>query len=360
MKRLIWIRTAPPDVPGSMAAYGELVRLAVEPLAEGWETATCDLFHPRGGTSMWKHHLWRLSNARRVLAEHPADIHHWLDGSMAAFMPQRWRGRSVITVHDLIPLLHWRGALPGKPSWPAAGLIRRGLRAWRECAGTCTISHATRADLVRWAEMMTEVRVVPIAVRPLPPPRSIPGFDLPPRYILHVGNNAAYKNRQGVLECFRRLRDVADLHLVVAGPGPGSDLRLPVSTRERVHFIGPVGDAQLSVLYHRAKLLLFPSLYEGFGMPVLEAMAAGCPVVCSTAPALVEVAADAALHAPADDPEALAAQCRALLTDESLRSRMVARGRLRAASFDVASMGRSLLEWYESVLNSLKSKELND
>jgi hypothetical protein len=74
MRRLVWVRTAPPDVPGSMAAYGELVRRAVEPLATGWEFASCDLFDPRGGGSMWRHHLWRLRKARRVLAAHSADL----------------------------------------------------------------------------------------------------------------------------------------------------------------------------------------------------------------------------------------------------------------------------------------------
>ena len=120
MKRLVWIRTAPAHAPGSMAAYAELVRQAVKPLAEGWEFSACDLYDPCGGDSMWRHHLWRLRNARRVLAEHSADLFHWLDGSMAAFIPPALRGRSMATVHDLIPLLQSRGELPGKPSWPAA------------------------------------------------------------------------------------------------------------------------------------------------------------------------------------------------------------------------------------------------
>lgn len=359
MKRLAWVRTAPPDIPGSMVAYGQLVREAVEPLAGDWTMATCDLFDPRGGDSMWRHHLWRLRNARRALAAHPADLYHWLDGSMAAFIPPVLRGRSLATVHDLIPLLHQRGELPGRPSLPATWIIHRGVRALRECAALCAVSQVTRSDLARLAGIEEGVEVVPHPPRPLPPPEpvSIPGLDPSARFLLHVGNNAAYKNRLGVLEVFARLREIPGLHLVMAGPPPLPELRAAAARMERVHFAGPVSDAQLNGLYRRAALFLFPSLYEGYGMPVLEAMAAECPVVCSSAPALLEVAGDAALAASGLDFEALAAQCRSLLADESLRRRMIGRGKARAASFDVASMGRSLMKWYDQALAALKKKE---
>ena len=357
MKRLVWIRTAPADVPGSMAAYAGLVRRAVEPLAEGWEHATCDLFDPRGGASMWRHHLWRLRNARRVLAAQSADLHHWLDGSMAAFIPSAFRRRSLVTVHDLIPLLQLRGELPGRPSAAAAWLIRRGVRALGECAGLCADSAATQADLARLAGIAGCVAVVPVPLRLLPLPRPAAVAGLPPdaRFLLHVGHNAAYKNRAGVLDVFDRLRDVPDLHLVLVGPPPTSELRARTAALANVHFAGPLDDAALHDLYRRAALFLFPSLYEGYGMPVLEAMAAGCPVVCSTAPALVEVAGEDALCAPATAPDALAAACRSLLADESLRRRLIAAGQARAACFDVASLGRSLLKCYEQALERKES-----
>ena len=357
MRRLVWVRTAPPDVPGSMAAYGELVRRAVEPLATGWEFASCDLFDPRGGDSMWRHHLWRLRNVRRALAEQPADLYHWLDGSMAAFIPPALRRRSVATVHDLIPLLQRHGELPGRPSWPAAWLIRRGVDALRACAALCADSAATQADLARLAGMAGRVAVVPVPLRPLPPPRpaAVDGLPSGARFILHVGHNAAYKNRAGVLDVFAQLQDAPDLHLVLVGPAPTPELRARAKDGAGVHFAGPADDAALHDLYRRAALFLFPSLYEGYGMPVLEAMAAGCPVVCSTAPALVEVAGEAALAAPATDPEALAAACRSLLADEALRRRQIERGRARAAGFDVASLGRSLLKCYEQALERKES-----
>jgi glycosyltransferase involved in cell wall biosynthesis len=357
MPLLTLIRTSPPGIPGSMPAYGDLVWQAAGPFAEGWEMAPCDLFDPAGGTSMWKHHLWRLRNAKRVLGDHPADLYHWLDGSMAAFIPRALRGRSLVTVHDLIPLLQLRGELPGRPSLPAAWLIRRGVEALRGCAALCADSFATRTDLMRWGAIAAGVEVIPVPLRQLPSPESGFGSEQPARFILHVGNNAAYKNRRGVLEIFSRLRDCADLHLVLAGPPPTPELRTVAAGLSRVHFVGPVDDAQLNGLYQRAAVFLFPSFYEGYGMPVLEAMAAGCPVVCSAAAALAEVAGDAALFAPAEDCGALAAHCRTVLADPSLRKELVARGRARAALFDVASMGRSLMKWYEMALNAQEKRE---
>lgn len=357
MKRLAWVRTAPPEIPGSMAAFAEMVHQGVLAQRPDWETSFCDLFDPRGGTSMWAHHLWRLRNARRVLARHPADLYHWLDGSMAAFIPRSFRSRSVVTVHDLIPLMQLRGELPGRPSLPAAWLIRRGVRILRECASLCAVSRATRADLARLAGITEGVAVVLVSFRTLPPPEPVSGLDLPAKYIFHLGNNASYKNRAGVVEVFSRLREFADLHLVLAGPPPTPELFAAAARLKRVHFVGPVGDGPLSELYRRAALLLFPSRYEGYGSPVLEAMALGCPIVCSTAPSLAEVAGDAALFAPAEDFDALAAQCRSLLSDEFLRRQMIERGQARAASFDIATMGKSLMEWYKKAMNAREEKK---
>ena len=359
MNRLVWVQTSPPDLPGSMAAYADLVRQATARLADGWEFATCPLFDPRGGSSMWRHHVWRWANARRVLAKHPADLYHWLDGSMAAFIPRPLWESSVVTVHDLIPLLQWRGELPGRPSCPAAWLIRRARAALRGCAALCADSAATQADLARLAGIVGRVEVVPVPLRALPPPRPVNIAGLPPeaRFILHVGHNASYKNRAGVLDVFARLQDLPDLHLVLVGPPPPREWRVRAAALENVHVAGRLDDAALHGLYRRAALFLFPSLYEGYGMPVLEAMAAGCPVVCSTAPSLAEVAGDAALTAPADHPDALAAHCRLVLADEALRRRLMAAGQARAGAFDVASMGRSLLKCYEQ---ALKRKDPHD
>ncbi len=349
MSTLTLIRTAPADPPGSMSAYADLVLRALAAYGPtDLVVRTCDLFDPRGGGGMWRHHGWRLCHARRALAAAPADLYHLLDGSMAGWIPRSLLPRLLVTVHDLVPLLQLCGELPGRPSPPAAWLIRRSVRALRNCGGVCAISEQTRADVKRRVGPSWNPVVIPIAVRPLTNSAPLPAPALPGRFILHVGNNADYKNRSGVLDCFAALQAFADLHLILAGPRPSPALRAQAAGLPRVRFTGPVTDGQLLTLYQQAALLLFPSRYEGFGMPVLEAMAAGCPVVCSTGGALGEVAGGAALTAPAGAVDRLAAHCRSLLTDAGLRAKMVARGRRQAARFTLPAMGNALLDWYQA------------
>ncbi len=346
---LTLLHTCPPAVPGSMSAYASLVTAALETQpCDDVELRHCCLHAPDTGASMWQHHLWRLRHAHRALKRAPADLYHLLDGSMAAFVPRAVRARTVVTVHDVIPVLQARRELPGRPSLPARWLMQRGLAALSEMAGIAADSTNTANDLRRLAGALPECRVIPLAVRTFPA-EAVGGrtFTSPSRTILHVGNNARYKNREGVLDVFGRLQDLADLELVMAGPPPTDTLRrLAAPFGSRVRFLVDVPDAELVALYRHAALLLFPSLYEGFGMPVQEAMAAGCPVVCSDAASLPEVAGGAALTAPADDHAALAAHCRNLLEDRALRARMQQKGRDRAAQFTLHRMGADLLAWY--------------
>ncbi len=351
MPRLALIRSAPPGAPGSMAAYADLVAraLALDP-PPGVRIGFCDAFDPRAGGDLWRQHFWRLRHFRGALRRASADAYHLLDGSMSAFLPRAVRERTWITVHDLIPVRQMRGALPGAQSLPARMIVRRGVRALRECRSVCADSEATRGDLMRLADVRAAA-VIPPALRPLPPPAPM-DESLPKRFVLHVGHNAPYKNRAGAIEVFRRLCERSDgsergaLHLVLAGPPPTLELRKRAAAAPRVVFLERVSDADLSALYRAAALLLFPSLYEGFGMPVLEAMSLGCPVVCSNAGALPEAAGAAALTAAADDLDALAGHCGAVLRDTALRERLVAAGRRRAAEFTLERMARQLWDWY--------------
>ena len=348
---LALIRTSPPQAPGSMSAYATLVQQALAGAEDPpFEVRCCDLFPLHAGRSMWFQHLWRIVHARRILSAVPADLYHLLDGSMCAFVPSAFRGRTVVTVHDLIPMLQEEGRLPGTPSRPAARLIRRTAAALAEVAGITTVSAHTGYDLERLTGRSDGV-VISHAVRPLAGGAADEPADLPARYLLHVGNNALYKNRSGVLDVFARLQDVADLHLVMAGPEPGTILRRRAQGLQRVSFRVDVSDAELGALYRNASVFLFPSLYEGFGMPILEAMTAGCPVVCSDGGSLPEVAGDAALLAPAGDPDALARHCRSILESPALREDLCSRGRRHAGRFTMQRFSDALIAWYGKNLN---------
>ena len=340
------VRTAPPEQSGSMSAYTRMVMDAVATARSGpFRFEILDAYG--GGTQdgMWRQHAWRLRHMGRTLRARPEGVFHLLDGSMAAFVPSSVRARTLVMVHDLIPWLQLRGELPGRPSLPAAMLVRRARAVWRRCAGLCVDSECTRNDLGRGG---AEATVIPLAVRPLEGDGS--GMDpLPEPFLLHVGHNAAYKNRAGALDVFARLRDRGDLHLVMAGPDPDPALRRRAEALGRVRFLTNVSDAHLGALYAQATVFLFPSLYEGFGMPVLEAMAAGCPVVCSDGGALPEVAGDAAFIAPVNDVAGLAGHCRRLLEDGAARDRLRIRGRARAAEFTLQRMGAELMAWYQHI-----------
>ena len=250
------------------------------------------------------------------------------------------RVRMAATVHDLIPLLfpHYTPRALKTRLFPLYRALMR--EVGRRADLLLTVSEATRADLVRelCPDRPDRVVVVPngigeafLAAEPLPAPR--------PPHLLYVGRFDPYKNVPLLIEAFARLRkDVPDARLTIIGP---PDARYP-EARERARALGvePAltwsGYQETPALveaYRRAAVFVLPSRYEGFGLPVLEAMACGTPVVCSDIPALAEVAGDAAVRVPPDDAAALAAALRRVLVEPALAARLVEAGRRRAREF---------------------------
>jgi glycosyltransferase involved in cell wall biosynthesis len=344
-KSITLIRAAPDSGLGSMAAYAQMVRNALESTDE-CNVNTADFFDPAGG-SMRRHHLWRLRHARTFFSEHPSDLYHLLDGSMAGFLPSKVWKKTIVTVHDLIPLLQMRGVLDGNPGVPARLLIHRMVHVLQRVAGVASVSHSTAKDLMKYTGR-SDVTIIHNPVRSLPTPADLP--DLPERFIFHIGNNADYKNRVGVLNVFERLQDIQDLHLIMAGPKPTLELRRKAEVLERVRFQINPSDAQLSILYKKASAFLFPSKYEGFGMPVLEAMAAGCPVICSNAASLPEVVGKAAYLAPSEELDRFAKACRDVLENPSERDRLRDQGYRQIRHFSVEQHATNLQAWYRRFL----------
>jgi alpha-1,3-rhamnosyl/mannosyltransferase len=159
------------------------------------------------------------------------------------------------------------------------------------------------------------------------------------RYVLALGTVEPRKDLPTLVAAFDLAAAVVDdLALVVAGPdGWGVEAfdRAVANARhrERIHRLGWVDDRARADLLAGARSLAFPSIYEGFGLPPLEAMAAGVPVVCSDLAVLVEVTGDAARHVPAGDPDALAAALVALEGDEALRADLIRRGEAHVGRF---------------------------
>ena len=261
------------------------------------------------------------------------------------FVPSRWRGRSVVTVHDISFARH-RDFMPAHDLAAFRLLVPRSMR---RSARVLTVSEWAKADIIdRYGLEPDRVVVTPNGVdEDLAPDGPRP--DRPP-YLLFVGGLQARKDPVTAVRALAALR--SDLDLVVVGPdrGEGDRVRQVVTELglgQRVHLLDYVDRDQLVVLYRGAEALVFPSRYEGFGLPALEAMACGTPVVAAATTSLPEIVGDAGVLVPPGDPEALADGIERALADAD---RFVRAGVARVAGFRWSETASRTAAVYASVL----------
>jgi len=166
-----------------------------------------------------------------------------------------------------------------------------------------------------------------------PAPAGEPVDGLPARYVLFVSTIEPRKGLRTLLDAFERIGDYEGSLVVVGKVGWKSEAILPRLGGRRIVHLDYLPPAQLATVYERAEAFVFPSLYEGFGFPLLEAMRHGIPSIAAHSSSLPEIGADAALYFPPGDADALEAQLRRVLTDPALRTGLAMRGRTRAAQF---------------------------
>jgi len=266
----------------------------------------------------------------------------------------------VVTIHDL--------AIYDHPEWFPAGqwfatrvVVPQSVRRAR--AVICPSTATMRAVVRHFQVEPDRCRVIPHGVETefsLPVSTAVRAelmarYALPERYLLQVGTVQPRKNYVASLRALARIPAAQRIPLIVVGGFGWKYDAVVDAVRELdldrwVRFVGYAGIAELPGLYQMAQAVLFPSLDEGFGLPVLEAFAAGTPVLASTAGAIPEVAGDAALLCPPDDDQALAANLLRLLTDGALRERQVAAGRARAALYTWSASAAAHRVVYESVV----------
>ncbi len=304
------------------------------------------------GRIMWEQLIWPMS-----AWHHQLDLLH----SMAFVSPYASTRPSVVTVYDL-SFIHHPEQFPRLRRAYLTGQTRRSCRSARRVV---TISESGRGDVHRqFGVPLERIDVVSPGVDDRHHPRPAVVVEefrrqkgLPQRFLLHVGTLQPRKNIPMLVDAFADLAD-DESALVLAG-GKGwmydeiFDRVRARGVEERVRFPGYVPDDELPLWYNAASALVFPSYYEGFGMPVLEAMACGTPVIAAETSALPEAAGDAALLFNPRDKEALRERMAAVLDDPSLAAKMRQEGLVQAARYSWPRAARAMLDVYRRALSEI-------
>ena len=272
-------------------------------------------------------------------------------------------GLGLPTVVSVMDLLYF--PIPEFPAREYAWLDTLYMRAMiprslRRARRIMAISDWTGQDITRLFGIPGDkIRTIRLAAggefKPLPQPclRAVRDkYGLPERFFFYAGTLSARKNVRRMVEAFGRVRHAVPHDLIITG-GPGfleerfDDLLERYAIADRVKRLGAISKDDLIALYNTADAFVFPSLYEGFGIPPLEAFACGCPVISSRATSLGEVVGDAALTFDPYDVDGLSAHLLAVASDQALRERLTRAGFARARCFNYASSAAQLLELLE-------------
>ncbi|GJM21209.1 MAG: hypothetical protein DHS20C15_11240 [Planctomycetota bacterium] len=320
----------------------EHVLLAPGRVPEPWrEHDSVEVVEGRGGAP-W---LWRETVVPRAVRTRKIDLFH----SPVAALPMRLRCPMIATVHE-IP---WAGEDAGPGDERASHRLRLTLAAnlaWRlVCPSERTAEHVRRVH----PDAAERVRVLPHALTPDLHAAEHAALAREPGLVLCVGRLRAKKNLAVLLEAFARLEASGEgaPRLVIVGPEGEAEAELRERASQpdlagRVRFAGFVSDAELGELYARAACVVMPSLFEGFGLPALEAMAAGAPLISARGGVVDELVSDAALVVAGDEPAAFSEALARVLGDERVAQDLVAAGRARAAQFSLAKLRRDVHALY--------------
>jgi glycosyltransferase involved in cell wall biosynthesis len=312
-------------------------------------------FHLREGRGPIRRVLYDQWGIKRDRKRLRADLVHY-PASVGALCGAE---NMVVTVHD-VSFLH-------NPGWFRSGralYYRHGVaRSVRLAKRVIAVSQATANDLVERLNVPSErVDVVPNGVgesfRPVGDAvrnEVCERYGLPEAFLLYVGTLEPRKNLARLIQAWSSVAGQCPHHLVLAGRegwGVGSIRRAAAGSphAERIRFLGHVPVEDLPALYGAAAASLYPSLFEGFGLPVLEAMACGTPVLTSKVSSLPEVAGEAALSVDPTDVEAISEGILRLLTDQELRRSLKEKGTARAAEFSWRRTAQRTLESYRAAL----------
>lgn len=373
--KVVLLANYPPDRQESMQRFAQMMHMGLQ--ARG---VAVELIRPErtlgsegacGGLGKWLGYVDKLVIfPRRLKASlhrmRAGDVLHICDHSNALYTKYAAQNPHLVTCHDLLAVRSARGEIPENPTSSTGRLLQRMiLNGLNRAQRIVCVSNATRDDLRRVSRIDDRrVAVIEnglnysfgILPRPEAMLRIVNKINLPPpRFILHVGGNQWYKNRAGVIgiysEFLKLLPEGPDLILV--GKSLTAELDAQVDSakiRKRVHVLTNCDNEDLRALYSAADALLFPSFAEGFGWPVIEAQACGCPVIASGIPPMNDIGADAAIYVDPHDWAGAARILRDTLWEPGLEHAVrKQKGLANVARFSPEGMIERYLEEYRLV-----------
>jgi glycosyltransferase involved in cell wall biosynthesis len=274
------------------------------------------------------------------------------------YTPPYWSGlKTVVSVHDFVHE-QFQSLMPN-----SRGFVEQKKHIIEYADAIVAVSHATREGILRYTKAdKSKIFVIhhgvsdsflsgQVSETDLQAFRQTENISGP--YWLYVGKRGLYKNFGTLLRAFLCLGPRTDGHLVVVGGEPQLepwqvDTLIKNRLEQRVHLLHALSDNDLQVIYSGASGFVFPALAEGFGIPTLEAMACGAPVLLSDIPVFREVAADAALYFPPYDEEALA-DCMLQVLEDPVRNKHIAKGHLQAKHYSWDSAAQKMVDIYRSL-----------
>lgn len=321
----------------------------------------------RGGDrvpSIWRMRLARYVTYPAAARSRQGDINHILDHGYAQLLCTIDGRKTVVTVHDMIPLAANRGKISG---------LRR-YRPWLSELSSSFLQRArlliadsenTKADLMEFCRIPdARIRVISQGLsrsfRVLHETnkddlRRALGLPLSDIFLILISGRQFYKNAGTSLQVLRELRQLGYVNCQIVWLGNSAARKCPDVTshslENAVHGVEPQDVDTLVQIYNAVDCLLFPSLYEGFGWPPLEAMACGKPVICSNAASLPEVVGDAALVASPTDVDTLVCHVVTVMDDGMLRQSMIQKGFIRAAHFSWEKHASEVCKVYQEILS---------
>jgi len=299
--------------------------------------------------------LYFEKRLRAVCQRQSFDIYH-----ETAFIPAAVRDIPIVyTIHDM-SLIHYRDKHPRERVWFFNFFYKRRIQY---ATHILTVSEFSRSEIVRYLGLdPARVTAIPLAADPVFSPRPMERVQSllkengwPDQYILFVGSLEPRKNLGALVQAIQKTR--TQLPVLLAGwQGWGDKTWIDVIRREgllnRFIFTGYVSDETLACLYSGASVLVYPSLYEGFGLPILEAMACGCPVICSNVSSMPEVAGDAAWLVNPEDACDIATAIDRVVADSDIRRSLIRKGFKRSAEFSWPQTAIKTMALFDTLIAS--------